>query len=141
MADRITRQAFETQFPNLILTSRDLPRKAVPFHTLLVSTILRLKPERTYTEAEINAELQRWILEFGRSFKLEHAQLRRYLVDEGYLARDSAGASYIVRPSDGPFTFDPDIRDLDLASLVAVAKAEREARKRVHTDDRSDFRT
>lgn len=133
MTKHITSQAFEAQFPRLILSARDLPRKALPFNILLISAILRLDPERTYTEAEINAELQRWILEFGRDLPLGHAELRRFLVDAGYLTRDKAGSSYMVEPDSGSFTYDGSIHQLDIVQLVAEARAAREARRRAHT--------
>jgi hypothetical protein len=132
VTDHITQAEFAKQFPNLVLSARDLPRKPLPFHVLLVSTILPLDPDRAYSEAEINAELQRWILQFGGCFKLEHAELRRYLVDEGYLSRDPAGLAYEVKPDAGQFTFDPALRQLDLAALVAEAEADRQRRKQAH---------
>ncbi len=135
MPDHISQLAFRARFPNLVMTARELPRKAVPFHTLLVSAILRLEPERSYTEPEINAELQGWILQFGRNFKIGHAELRRYLVDEGYLTRDPAGTSYRVQPSGGPFSFDPGLWDLDLVGLVAEVEGERTRRKQAHAPD------
>jgi len=138
LPDHISQPEFETQFPKLVLTARDLPRKSVPFHTLLVSAILRLDPERTYHEPDINAELQGWILQFGRNFRVEHAELRRYLVDEGYLRRDPAGASYRVQPSGGSFTFDPGLRDLDLVGLVVEVEAERARRRQSYTADSGD---
>lgn len=41
----------------------------------------RFEPGRTYTEAEVSETLQ--------SFYDDYAALRRYLVDEGFLARDA----------------------------------------------------
>lgn len=132
MAETVTAAEFARQFPTLILSARELPRKRLPFHILLVSTIARLEPGRAYSEAEINAELQRWVLEFGQSFGLDHGSLRRYLVDEGYLGRDPAGTTYSVLPEGGAFTYEAAICDFDLSALVAEARLEREARKRAH---------
>lgn len=41
----------------------------------------QFEPGRTYTEAEVSAVLE--------SFHGDYAALRRYLVDEGFLARDA----------------------------------------------------
>lgn len=41
----------------------------------------QFEPGRTYAEAEVNETLQR--------FHDDHAALRRYLVDEGFLTRDA----------------------------------------------------
>jgi hypothetical protein len=132
--NHIAEQTFEKRFPTLILSARDIPRKQLPFNILLISAILRLDPERTYSEAEFNSELQRWILEFGQDLPLGHVELRRYLVDAGYVARDKAGSAYGVRPDSGPFTFDASLWDLDLVGLVTKTKAEREARKRAFVE-------
>jgi len=133
VTDHITHQAFEEQFPRLILSARDLPKKAVPFNVLLISAVIRLDPERSYDEAEVNAELQRWILEFSQDLPLGHVELRRFLVDAGYLMRDKAGLTYRVQPGSGIFTFDASLRELDLVALVADARAKREAQRRAHT--------
>jgi hypothetical protein len=130
----ISLPTFESTFPRLIITARDLPRKRQPFHILLISMVLQLDPLSTFSEAEINAELQRWILAFGTGFGLEHAELRRFLVDEGYLVRDKAGSEYRVDPDGGPFSYDPGLRGIDLEALVGKARQEREARKRAHTN-------
>ncbi len=133
MTDHLSREMFEAQFPELILAARDLPRKALPLNILLVSTILRLDPGQTYAEAEVNAELQRWILQFGHRLKLEYVELRRFLIDAGYLIRDSAGTAYQVNLQGGRFTYDESLRRLDLVALVAHTQEQREARKRAHT--------
>lgn len=132
MSESITATEFIRQFPKLILSARELPRKRRPFHILLVSAVAGLEPGHAYNEADVNAELQHWILEFGRSFGLDHGSLRRYLVDEGYLRRDPAGTCYEAQPAGGPFTFDAAISGLNLSELVAEARREREARKRGH---------
>lgn len=133
MTDHLSLEMFTAQFPELVLAARDLPRKALPLNILLVSTILRLDPDHSYSEAEINAQLQRWVLEFGHRFKLEHVELRRTLVDAGYLIRDPAGTAYQVNFQGGRFTYDESLRRLDLVALVAKAQEEREVRKRAHT--------
>ena len=129
----ITAAQFSNRFVALVLSARDLPKKALDFNILLYSSVLGLDPGRLYPEGELNAELQRWILEFGGGFGLDHVTLRRYLVDEKYLRRDPAGKSYQLHP-DGPrFTYDPAIRSLDLQRLVAEARQERANRKQQHT--------
>ena len=55
--------------------------------------------------------------------------LRRYLVDEKYLARDSAGGTYELAVDGLPYTFDQSIRQLDLEKLVSEAKQARELKK------------
>jgi hypothetical protein len=134
MPDHIARAQFEAQFPRLILSSRELPRKRTPLHIVLISTLLLLDPTRPYTEQELNAELQSWILAYGSGFKIGHSELRRLLIDEGYLSRDPAGREYRVDPEGGTFTFDESLHQLDLDELIERAIEAREARKRAHTD-------
>jgi hypothetical protein len=64
---------------------------------------------------------------------LDHVTLRRFLVDEGYVRRDSAGRSYELTTTGWPYTFDPSIKVLDLDALIEGARAARESRKRQYT--------
>ena len=124
----ITAPQFTDRFAALVLAGRELPKKELDRHILLISSILKIQPGRQYSEKAINEELQVWIIHFGRSFGLDHVTLRRYLVDEKYLVRDPAGGTYKL--ADGlPDTFDESIRGLDLEKLVSEAKQARELKK------------
>ena len=57
-----------------------MPSKRSKLLLVLDHLAQEFEPGRTYTEAEVNAVL--W------SFHDDHAALRRYLVDEGMLARE-----------------------------------------------------
>ena len=128
----ITAAQFAERFLALVLSARDLPKRPLDFNILLCSSVIGLQPERGYSEGELNAELQRWILEFGGGFGLDHVTLRRYLIDEKYIRRDPAGKAYQL-DSEGPrFTYDPAIRSLDLQRLVAEARQQRAKRKQRH---------
>ncbi len=128
----ITTAQFSDRFVALVLSARELPKKSLAFNILLYSAVLGLEPGRLYSEGELNAELQRWILEFGGGFGLDHVTLRRFLVDEKYLRRDPAGTTYQLGQADQRFTYDPAIRSLDLEALVAEARQERQRRKQQH---------
>jgi hypothetical protein len=125
----ITTAQFTDRFVALILAGRELPKKHLERHILLISSILKIEPGRQYSEKEINEQLQVWIIRFGRSFGLDHVTLRRYLVDEKYLARDPAGGTYELVTEGLPYTFDESIRELDLEKLVSEAKQARELKK------------
>lgn len=133
MPPHISLADFSGQFPRLVLDARDLPRKPVPFHILLISVVTGLAPERSYSEAELNDEIQRWIMEFGSRFGIDHANIRRYLIDEGYLSRDPSGSEYRLDPEGTRFAYDPAIRDLDFKEMIAEERVQREARKREFT--------
>ena len=125
----ITASQFTDRFVSLVLAGRELPKKPLDRHILLLSSILKLEPGRKYSEKELNEELQIWVIHFGRSFGLDHVTLRRYLIDEKVLIRDPAGGTYELAADGLPYTFDESIRALDLEKLVAEAKQARELRK------------
>jgi len=125
----ITAAQFSDRFVALVLGARDLPKKALDLNILLLSSVLGLESGRGYSEGELNAELQRWILAFGGEFGLDHVTLRRFLIDEKYLRRDPAGKAYRLDPAGPRFTFEPAVRALDLQLLVAEARQERAERK------------
>lgn len=120
---------FKQRFAAMILGAQGLPKKELDRHILFLSTALELEPRRQYNEGELNDELRRWTAHFGEPVGLDHVSLRRFLVDEGYLGRDSAGKSYELAATGWPCTFDPSIRDLDLEALVDEARTARELRK------------
>ncbi len=125
----LTAAQFTDRFAALILNSRELPKKPQDQHILFISAILKLTPGRRYTESELNDELRAWASHFGSSCGLDHAALRRYLVDEKYLVRDPAGGTYELAATDLPYTFDESLKDLNLDELIATARQARELKK------------
>ncbi len=125
----ITESQFTDRFVSLSLAGRELPKKHLDRHILLISSILKIETGRRYSEKEINEELQIWIIHFGRSFGLDHVTLRRCLIDEKYLRRDPTGGTYELAADGLPYTFDESIRELDLEKLVSEAKQAREVKK------------
>ena len=127
--DHISTAKFKKRFISLILGSRNLPKDRFSQHILFISSILRFNPDRTYSENEINHELKKWTGRFGVNFGLDHITLRRYIVDDKYLQRDPSGVHYQLNSSDLPYTYDPDIKAIDLKVLIQDAIKERECRK------------
>ncbi len=125
----ITASQFTDRFTALVLSGKELPKKELDRHILYISAILKLEPGHPYSEKDINEALQAWVIQFGRGFGLDHVTLRRYLVDEKYLSRDPVGGTYELSASGSPYTFDPAIKELDLAELVAAARQARELKK------------
>ena len=125
----LTEAQFTDRFAALILSGRELPKKLQDRHILFISAILKLEPGRRYTESELNDELRVWAVRFGGSFGLDHAALRRYLVDEKYLVRDPAGGTYELATTDLPYSVDQSLKGLDLEVLIAAAKQARELKK------------
>jgi hypothetical protein len=120
---------FENRFATMILGGQGFPKKPLDRHILFISAALELEPQRSYTESELNDELRKWTTSFGDAVNLDHVTLRRFLVDEGYLQRDSAGQSYQRTTEGWPYTFDPSIETLDLDAMVEEARAARELKK------------
>ena len=127
---QITASQFKNRFVSLILGGRDLPKKRIDRHILFISSTLKLAADRQYTESELNDELRKWTTLFGSNFYLDHVSLRRFLVDEQYIKRDTAGGSYHLATTNLPYTFDRSIETLDLEELINEARTARELKKR-----------
>jgi hypothetical protein len=126
----ITAAQFRERFTSLYFSGQDLPKKPLDRQIVLISTILGLDRSRKYSESELNGELQKWVLQFGKRYNVDHVTLRRYLIDEKYLVRDSAGGTYELAIREAPLdTFDATLENLDLAALIAEAQAARELKK------------
>jgi len=132
----ITTAQFTDRFPALVMAGRELPKKHLDRHMILISACLKIEPDRLYSEQEINEALQLWTIHFGRAFGLDHVTLRRYLVDDKYLVRDSVGGTYKLVAGELPYTFDDSIRQLDLEQLVTEAKQARELKKQQYLNQK-----
>jgi hypothetical protein len=123
----ITDAQFRKRFVTLYFRGQNLPRKPLDRQIVLISAVLGLEHGRSYSESELNDELQKWVLRFGRRYNLDLVTLRQFLIDEGYLVRDSAGSGYQLADREAlPTTFDPTLEHLDLAGLIADAVILRE---------------
>lgn len=130
----ITKSQFESRFIPLVIGGGSLLKKsAEDQHILFLSAALRVEPGRDYREAELNEALKPWCTTFGGGFGLDHVTLRRHLVDEGYLLRDDAGASYTLNVNDLPIRYDSTIAELDHELMLEEAINEREERRRRYT--------
>ncbi len=128
----ISEAQFAERFVAVVLGRQDLPKKQLDLHILLISVVLALDPARSYSERDVNEELQKWVRRFGEGIGLDHVTLRRLLVDFRYLERDPSGALYRLETDHPAHTFDPSIRALDLDRLIDEAVRQRAERKRIH---------
>jgi len=134
----ISIETFVKRFTTILLQGKDFPKKEQDVHVLLKSATLRLQAGRTYTEKELNAELQVWVMQFGIYLvDVNYVALRRYLVDTGYLSRDAAGSSYTLNMKTLPFSFDTGIETLDLVEKLEQEKQARELRKQEFMNKKS----
>ena len=133
----ITATQFRERFTSLCFSGQDLPKKPLDRQIILISAILGLERGRQYSESELNAELQKWVLQFGKRYSVDHVTLRRYLIDEKFIVRDSAGTAYQLGDlASLPTTFDATLFNLDLPALIAEAQAARELKKQQYLEGR-----
>ena len=95
-----------------------------------------LEARRDYTQSELKACLAKWLSQVGRTVEIDHVSLRRYLVDAGYLTRDTAGRSYRVDPEQTRGLFEAGIEAIDPVALVEEAYQDAAERKREYLEKR-----
>ena len=106
-----------------------LPKKYNDQQILFKSIILTLKPEKSYTEIEINDAIKKWLAEIGREIDVDHVTLRRSLIDEEYLSRDNEGKIYkLINDRDN--LFEPEINMADPSLIIKEALILREQKKK-----------
>ena len=109
---------------------RGFPRNPRDREILMQSFAMRLDSARTYSEAEINAALERWKREIAPAIETDHVALRRILVDRGRLERTADGSAYRVGFPSRTVAFDLGIWELDLRATIAAYRAQLESRRR-----------
>jgi len=105
-----------------------LPRRQRDTGILLSSMALCFERETRYTEREVGGVLQSWLEAAGPRVDLDHATMRRALVDFGYLDRDARGTTYQLS-SPNPARFPTAWEGLDPLRILRDAQANAERRK------------
>ena len=54
-----------------------------------------IEPGRAHREADVNGMLQSWLKGPGAMLRTDHVELRRWLVDAGFVMRDGFGRAYV----------------------------------------------
>jgi hypothetical protein len=54
-----------------------------------------IEPGREHREADMNRILERWLEGPGAMLRTDHVELRRWLVDVGFVTRDGFGRAYL----------------------------------------------
>jgi hypothetical protein len=136
MVSRIDVAEFKDRLAELCLRGGGwgIPRKHRDQHILFKSVTLMLETERAYPEGELNECLAKWLSQVGRTVEIDHVSLRRYLVDTGYLTRDSAGRSYQVDPEQALDLFEVGVDEIDPVAVVEEAYRVAEKRKRKYIE-------
>ncbi len=123
---------FKKRLVDLCLRSgmSEFPTKRRDQLILLKSIALMFSPERSYSEMEVNAVIQRWLTVASCFSGWDHVTLRRRLVDENFFDRNQDGSCYRVDP-DGPSgcAFDPAIAGLEFGAILADGEKDIARRK------------
>ena len=99
---------------------RGFPRSRPDREILIKSIRLLLDSSRSYTERQINAELQAWNRDVAPAIETDHVTLRRLLVDYGHLERTTDGRAYRVGFPARPSAFALDVDDIDVRATIAA---------------------
>jgi hypothetical protein len=107
--ERITRDTAERRLRALSSggVGPGLPRRRAD-RWILLAAAARALPTGELAERALNQHLKAWLSDAGPRVVLDHVSLRRALVDEGFVERDSAGARYRVsRAHERRVVFEP----------------------------------
>ena len=88
-----------------------------------------IEPGRPLREDEVNRRLIDWLGDVGQMLQTDHVELRRWLVETGFVARDGWGHAYVRRPAQ----LDLARQALGTADAAALAAAVRSARVAVQS--------
>ena len=62
---------------------------------VLALAAIEIEPGREHREADVNRILERWLDGPGAMLSTDHVELRRWLVDAGFVSRDGFGRAYV----------------------------------------------
>ena len=99
-----------------------------------------LKASREYRESDVNRLLEAWLDGAGAMLRANHVELRRWLVDAGFVVRDGFGRGYVRGPAETARAIAQlgarSVSGLDaaVAGLRAAKAAERETKRLAYAD-------
>jgi len=127
----ISRRRFESRLIAIFLSGPQvgMPRREEDRRVLLTTICLGLDRRRAYSEHEVKEILADWPARMGGRVRLDHATLRRALVDGGFLVRDAAGHQYRVAGSILQGACDPGVLDINPLECLQVEVERRLMRK------------
>ena len=91
---------------------------------VLALAACEIEPARPLREDEMNRRLVDWLADVGQMLQTDHVELRRWLVDAAFVARDDWGHAY----TRGPAEVERARQVLGTADAAALATAVRSAR-------------
>jgi hypothetical protein len=130
----ITTEQYTRRLVNLCLRGlAGIPKDQSDQHILMKSAAMSINVTGPLTEKELTNRLQNWLTVVKAGNDLDRVSLRRWLVDNGYLTRDSLGTQYeVAQPGPHAALFEPDIEQLDTAAILQAAREEMERKKQAY---------
>jgi len=96
-----------------------------------------LDPRKSYSEAELNDELETWMSDFVDARRFDHVTVRRYLVDFRLLLRDAPGSRYNTNQTMIHHTIEPEVRSIQPGLIYHSVERAREQRRASRASDHS----
>lgn len=93
------------------------------------SFLMCLDGSATYSEIEINEEIQCWNRDVAPEVATDHVTVRHLLIDYGLLERTANGGKYQVGFPPRPAAFDLEIDEIDVRATVAAYRDEMKRRQ------------
>lgn len=99
-----------------------------------------LEADRECREADVNRLLVAWLEGAGAMLRVDHVELRRWLVDAGFMTRDGFGRVYVRGPAETARAVaqlgarSASELDAAVAALRAAKAAERASKRLVYAD-------
>jgi hypothetical protein len=81
-----------------------------------------IEPGRPLREDEVNQRLGKWLADVGQLLRTDHVELRRWLVDAGFVARDDWGHAYVRGPAQLDLARQA-LGTIDAAALAAAVRS------------------
>jgi hypothetical protein len=88
-----------------------------------------IEPGRAHREDDVNRRLRDWLADVGAMLQTEHVDLRRWLIDTGYVIRDAWGHAY----GRGPLELKQARQVLGTTDAAALASAVPSAKGAAHS--------
>lgn len=122
VANYIGVEFFQKRIVDLCLRSglTDFPSKHQDQLIILKSITNLFVDDKVYTEVQVNQIIKSWLSKVSIFSSWDFMMLRRGLIDEKFLTRNSDGSGYWLSLSDpSGVTFDPCIRETNICDILA----------------------
>lgn len=125
--EKITKEMFIKRLVTLLLRSglSEFPKNQKDQFIILKSVVITINLPDTFTEKEINEQIDNWIKAVGQVKNIDRVTLRRLLVDHGYLIRARDGSVYhLAKPEPHQDLFDPSVAEVNVFEAISQAREE-----------------